>query len=206
MSITEGTKKSLLDRDVQDRVMKRTYTDAADTSKNLEVRYGFTSSGDTPDLLLDSSGVVKEKYLQLAGGVLLTLRPGETSAAKKATYSLPNIHGDVLLTTNANGQNTTQGSGAASTLQYDPFGSLLTANTAPVNTASGTTYAWVGQHEKLQETSFTLQPTQMGACVYLSKLGRFLQVDPQEGGTENNYLYPPDPINDFDLDPKRNLL
>ncbi|MDO4684501.1 MAG: RHS repeat-associated core domain-containing protein [Candidatus Saccharibacteria bacterium] len=42
--------------------------------------------------------------------------------------------------------------------------------------------------------------TQMGARVYLPILGRFLQVDPVEGGTDNNYAYANDPVNEFDLD------
>lgn len=40
----------------------------------------------------------------------------------------------------------------------------------------------------------------MGARVYVPSIGRFLQVDPIEGGTDNNYVYPGDPVNDFDLD------
>jgi hypothetical protein len=31
--------------------------------------------------------------------------------------------------------------------------------------------------------------------VYLPTAGRFLQVDPVDGGVENNYVYPPDPVN-----------
>ena len=42
----------------------------------------------------------------------------------------------------------------------------------------------------------------MGARVYIPVLGRFLQVDPIEGGTDNNYVYANDPVNQFDLDGK----
>jgi hypothetical protein len=39
----------------------------------------------------------------------------------------------------------------------------------------------------------------MGARVYIPGIGRFLQVDPVEGGVENNYVYPVNPVNKTDL-------
>jgi len=181
-SITEGTKTTTYERDAQGRLTKRTLVSGGTTVN----KYGYTTSADTPGLLLDNSGTVIEKYLQLPGGVVLTIR----SSSK--VYNLPNIHGDIFATTDANGT-------LLSTTLTGPFGEPISGQTAPNNTAANSTYGWVGQNEKDTETSFILAPTQMGARVYIPGLGRFTAVDPVQGGTANNYTYPNDPVGDFDL-------
>ena len=60
-------------------------------------------------------------------------------------------------------------------------------------------YGWLG--EKQRETDTLTGVVLMGVRLYLPTLGRFLQVDPVEGGSDYDYCNA-DPINCFDLDGK----
>jgi RHS repeat-associated protein len=107
---------------------------------------------------------------------------GGTGTSK---LDLVNLHGDIVCT--ANPSDIASPSDPVQVI--DEFGQTLTG--------SQKTYGWVGGKDKVTDTTTGL--VFMGARLYDSLLGQFIQRDPVYGGNDNAYGYPQDPVLGYDL-------
>ena len=86
----EGTKDVYYDRDVQGRIVAR-YEENNGVNTGQNFYYGFTNSGDTPDIVRDDTWGIVSKHVQLMGGILLD-HPSNRTNCRKQKSSLPQKH------------------------------------------------------------------------------------------------------------------
>lgn len=178
-----------VDRDPEGRVVAQRTTPAGGSES--VVRY--LHSGDADVAWASQAAGVTRQMLNLPGGASVSV----VGASREWAYA------GVLGHTVVVGGGTSSGA----LRLHDPFGQPLHATSRAVGTvtaddsnANADRFGWHQESMKLAYRAGSVTLVEMGSRLYVPSLGRFLQTDPVEGGVDNDYVWPTDPIGSSDLD------
>ena len=161
--------------------------DATDSIVERNVN-GETVARYSGPFTLDGSNTVTDITVALPGGAVLRYNPGDYAGS----WTYPNLAGHNVATADSVGVK--QGA----TTFYDPDG-MLAGGSLPDTHPGSFDNTWHGAGDVKLETETGLQSViEMGARQYHVGLGRFLEVDPIEGGVHNDYGHVTDPVNRAD--------
>jgi RHS repeat-associated protein len=188
--LTLDSRTQTYTRDVLDRT--KTIDSSGAGKPTLTSTYRYSDDTDEPVKITISDSTISRDIEGPSGQIVATDTNGTI------TYNLRDLQGSIVSVAPASGTPT------AST-EYDPFGIVTTATPNVIDWTKGLpANGWLGTHQRpidFGQTSVgTAGPIEMGARVYLPKVGRFLQSDPVDNGSLNAYDYAnQDPTNTFDL-------
>ncbi|MBN9610181.1 MAG: hypothetical protein BGO26_02210 [Actinobacteria bacterium 69-20] len=196
-AVTQGGTSTTFTLDAAGRRSVQTTTDATGTTTTTR---RYTDDTDSP-AWIEQAGPAGTSTTQYTPGI-----GGDLSAAIAAdgtvSLSLPDAHGDVVTTVDipAAQADTTPAAGIDGWADYTEYGAAATSSSpAAVGAVAGVAgYGWLGAKER-SATDATAGFTLMGVRLYNPATGQFTSLDPVPGGNTTLYVYPQDPINQFDL-------